>query len=298
MADDTDLLALNRCFEIPDQLRFVAGEGGLSKAVITTDACRGEVYLHGAHVTDWTPAGGEPVLFMSGASRFADGEAIRGGVPICFPWFGPKADDPDAPSHGLARIRAWSVAEAEPTDDGVVLALTIDIEPFRVEHRVRFGAQLTMSLTVTLSNPSVEAASFEEALHAYFQIGDVNLAQVKGLENTPYYDKTQDGLRAPGSTGAIWFTEETDRIYLGTQADCVLVDPVMKRSIIVSKEHSDTTVVWNPWTDKAARLSDFGDDEWPQMCCIEACNVADHAVRLSRGESHTMTVTVSVEATG
>jgi len=286
--------ALNDQFGIPGKLRFEAGGGGLTRAVVDTAQCTGHVYLHGAHVAAWRPADAEPVLWMSGRSHFEDGKPIRGGVPICFPWFGPKADDPDAASHGLARAKPWDFAAAVDTPDGPTMFLATGIHAFAVRQTVTLGETLTMKLTVR--NTADEPASFEAALHTYLHVGDVHQVSIAGLEGADYLDKMADGERKNQGDQPIRFEAETDRVYLDTDADCVLNDPALGRSIRIAKTGSRSTVVWNPWTDKAARMADFGDDEWPGMCCIETANVADNAVTLGPDESHEMTVTVAVES--
>lgn len=279
-------------FAIPGLLRFEAGGGDLTRAVATHPAAAGELYLHGAHVTAWQPRGAEPVLFMSEASSFERGEPIRGGVPICFPWFGPKADDADAPSHGLARLRTWQLTGADADDAGVTLELAAIIEPFRATYRVAFGETLTMTLRV--QNAGDEPARFEEALHTYLRVGDVKQVEVRGLEGARYLDKAEGGRHTRQGDEPIRFTGETDRVYLDTRAECAVRDPALGRTIHVTKEGSDATVVWNPWVAKSAAMPDFGDDEWPNMVCVEAANVADCGVTLSPGAAHEMVARVAV----
>ncbi|EMI16448.1 aldose 1-epimerase family protein [Rhodopirellula maiorica SM1] len=184
-------------------IHFTEGNGGLVKAIIETDRCEGEIYLHGAHITHFQPRGKSPVLWMSEKSAFAEGKAIRGGVPICFPWFGPKASDPDAPGHGYARIRTWDLLAAENNDDGdVSLTLGIAIDDFELKYTATFGRSLGMSLRVTLSDQASEPASFEEALHTYLAVEDIHQVVVEGLESAGYIDKV-DGMKQKTSNGRI-----------------------------------------------------------------------------------------------
>lgn len=283
---------LNTRFGSGETLRFEPGNGGLTRAVVDHPDVRGEVYLHGAHVTAWQPRGAEPVLFVSRASQFEAGKPIRGGVPICFPWFGPKADDPSAPAHGTARLKEWEVVAADVGSGGVSIVLATTIEPFRVVHQIGFANDLTMSLQV--ANRSASAARFEEALHTYFAVADVRNATVSGLEGVEFLDKVDGGARKRQPDEPITFTGETDRVYLGTTATCVIEDRAMKRHISVAKSGSRATVVWNPWIAKAARMPDFGDAEWPGMVCVETCNVGEHAVVLPAGGVHEMTAVLRV----
>ncbi|GAA4466014.1 D-hexose-6-phosphate mutarotase [Novipirellula rosea] len=274
---------------------FAEGNGGLVKVVVHTDRCDGEIYLHGAHITHFQPCGESPVLWMSQKSAFAKGKAIRGGVPICFPWFGPKASDPSAPGHGYARIRTWNLIAAENNEDGdVQLAFSITIDDFELTYTVTFGRSLGMSLAVKLSDQASEAASFEEALHTYLAVKDIHQVVIEGLESAAYIDKV-DGMKEKSATDeSIQFSGECDRVYLDTTSTCILRDPAMARSMQVSKSNSQCTVIWNPWINKSAAMADFGNDEWTSMACIETANVGSYRRTLKPGESHVMTADVSV----
>ena len=288
-------------FTIPGALKFERGEGGLIRAAITTPQADAHVYLHGAHVTHYHPHQQAPLLFMSSKSLFEDGKPIRGGVPVCFPWFGPKKDDPSAPAHGFARLREWTVESSAKADDGsvqLVLALASDeatrkwwLHDFRAKLTVTVGAELRMALEV--QNTGSEPLTFEEALHTYFAVGDVRRVSVEGLEATDYLDKVGGLTKRNQGPNAVTFTGETDRIYLNTRATCVAHDPAGGRNISVAKDGSNATVVWNPWIAKAKAMPDFGDDEWPGMLCIETVNVGDFAVTVQPGQGHTMTAVVS-----
>jgi glucose-6-phosphate 1-epimerase len=293
-------------FSIPGVLRFEAGEGGLTRCAITTPHADAHVYLHGAHVTHYHPHAQAPLLFMSHKSQFAAGKPIRGGVPICFPWFGPKKDDASAPAHGFARLKEWSVESSAKADDGsaqLVLSLASDDATrkawpfdFRCRFTVVIGPELRMMLEV--QNSGSQSFTFEEALHSYLSVVDVRQAQVEGLEGTEYLDKASGGAVTRRKQGAqpITFTAETDRVYLNTKATCVAHDTAGARNISVAKSGSDATVVWNPWIAKAKSMPDFGDDEWPNMMCIETANVGDVAVKLDPGKAHTMTAVIRSQA--
>lgn len=291
---------LDRRFEIPGAARVLEGNGGLPKVRITSPHAVGEMYLHGAHVTSWKPAGGEEVLFLSSQSGWDDGRAIRGGVPICFPWFGGKADDPKAPAHGFVRTKSWQVESISQAGDTITVSMFTESDEstkkwwpadFRLVHRATFGRELSLELEV--SNTGKTPLRFEEALHAYHRVGDIEKARARGLDSVQYLDKT-DSNRKKLQHGEIVIVSETDRVYLNTSAAVEVEDPVLHRRIRVTKENSRTTVVWNPWVQKAHALSDFADDEWRQMICIETSNVSDFAVELAPGQQHTMKAIVRV----
>lgn len=280
------------------------GEGGLPVVRVSTAVASGEVYLHGAHVTSWQPAGAEPVIWLSAESEFRPGAPIRGGVPICFPWFGAGRTPSLAPAHGFARIAPWRLTGASDDDGTVTLTFALthddasgapgaDRWPFRFTagYTVTFGAELTLALTVR--NAGDEAFSFEEALHTYLAVADARTATVDGLDGARYLDKTSSGEpRQVLQSGPVTFTSETDRVYL-QGAPTTLLDPG-SRAITITPENGADTVVWNPWVAKAAAMADFGDDEWPAMVCVETANALGDAVTLGPGESHTLRVTYAV----
>lgn len=301
MESTTGIAELNRRFEVAGIARVTQGNGGLAKVSISSAEAAGEIYLQGAHVTAWKPAGAEEVLFVSAKSRWGEGAAIRGGVPICFPWFANKADGAKAPAHGFARTRAWSLEAVEKDGEAVRVTMTLGSDhstrefwagDFHAEYRVTFWRELKMELTV--KNRGAAAVRFEEALHTYFRVGDIAKARVRGLDGMRYTDK-MDARREKLQKGDVVITSETDREYLDTPHEVELVDDVIRRKIQIRNENSRTTVVWNPWVAKAKAMSDFGDEEWKQMICVETTNVSQFAVELGAGQQHRMTVVIKVE---
>ncbi len=293
-----------REFEIPGVLRFVEGPGGLIEGKVTGRRAAGAFFLHGAHVTSFQPAGEEDVLFVSSKAVYAPGKPIRGGVPVILPWFGAHPTEDAAPSHGLARSRSWRVVTASETPEGgVEVLMELDIDEsefwphaFSAQLRVCFGTHLTIELTCT--NRSQSVLPFEDALHTYFAVSDVRHITIRGLEEADYLDSL-DGMRRVNQGHApVSFTAETDRIYIDTQAECVIEDPGKNRRIRVAKSGSDSTVVWNPWTTKTPRLGDMDLEEWPGMVCVETCNVGENAKSLGPEETRTTTAVIGVEPIG
>ncbi|WP_298457131.1 D-hexose-6-phosphate mutarotase [uncultured Cellulomonas sp.] len=287
---------------LPASVRLEPGAGGLPRLVVTGPAASAEIYLHGAQVTRWQPSGHDDVLRLSRQSRFAEGTAIRGGVPICFPWFGALDGHPDAPSHGFARVTPWTVHGAEETGDDVVVTLGLtDSAATRASHwphafhataRITVGAQLAVALTVRSTGD--RPVTFEEALHAYLGVGDVRRVEVTGLEGVRYVDKLGGPEPVDPVPGPVRLTGPTDRIYLAPSGPTTVDDPVGGRRLRITGQGSGTTVLWNPWAAKAAEMADLGDDEWTGMLCVETSNVGPAAVRLEPGASHTMTATFAV----
>ncbi len=301
MADPARIDALNHQFGISGLAQFVSGNGGLPKLVVTTRFASSEIYLHGAQVTSWQPAGAEEVIFLSKHSHWEDGRAIRGGIPVCFPWFRAKADDPKAPAHGFVRTRQWQLDSVTSDDDESVIAvLSTDSDAstrrwwpheFRLALRITIGSALGLELTATNRGPA--PFSFEEALHTYFRVAQAASVRIRGLNGVRYLDNL-DQNREKIQSGDLVLTGTTDNAYIDTQCAAALVDPVLRRTLRTEKQNSQTTIVWNPWQQGAASLSDLGDDEWQQMTCVEASNILSAAVSLEPGEAHTMRANLSI----
>ncbi len=293
--------SLDERFGIPGIVRFEPGEGGLTRAVVTASGATAHVYLHGAHVTHFQPASSPPVLFTSPRSAFVAGRAIRGGVPVIFPWFGPNPDDPRAPDHGFARTLEWAVESVEAGNESVAIGLvlgpsdaTLAAWPhaFLLRYRVNVGPALEAALTV--ENRSSSAFVFQEALHTYLHVGDVEAASVQGLEGTAYIDKADGMARKRQAREPVRLRGLTDRVYLDTEGPCVVHDPVLDRRLLIDKRGSRTTVVWNPGLDTARTMGDLGAEAWRSMLCVETANAADNAVRLEPGQRHAMSAHLAV----
>jgi glucose-6-phosphate 1-epimerase len=302
---------LNENFAIPGQLAFEE-QAGMNVVRVNLPAASATVYLHGAHVTEWTPAGQKPVMFLSERSEFKPDKAIRGGVPICFPWFGGRTfggrpDGKPSPSHGFARDAEWEFAFAGlvPGECGDRLYLTFTLGPsdlsrsmgfdyFSAVYEVIIGATLTMRLTV--ANPGTELLHYEEALHAYFDVGDVRQTTMTGLEGAKFFDKT-DGLKEKQTPdGPLRLAGETDSVFPANAAPVTIHDELGKRVIKIEKSGSNSTIVWNPWSTLAAKLADLGEDGWPGFVCVEAANAGADAITLKPGETHVTEMRVAVAA--
>ncbi len=299
------LLASNHA--IPGIVDIEESESGLTRAKITTKLCNAEVYLQGAHLTQWQPAGSEPVLFLSERTALQPGKAIRGGVPVIFPWFGARTATPysewtDGPSHGFARTSIWQLASATTSGDNVHLTLTLEpnevsrslgYDDFLVTYKLTFGLELLLQLEV--QNLSTSPLYFEEALHSYFAVGDATKIAINGLADTEYLDKTDAFKRKRQTEFLLTLSGETDRPYLNTTAPIAIADPDISRRILIEKQNSKTTVIWNPWSTLTAKLADMAPDGWTRMVCVETANVGENAVSLAPGETHTMDARVIVK---
>ena len=291
---------LDRRFGIPGVAKVSAGSGELPRVQITSSLAQGEMYLHGAQVTSWKPAGADEVLFLSTRSRWEEGQAIRGGIPVCFPWFRAKQDDPKAPAHGFARTTAWQLEALAESGNGVTVTMSTENSPrtqlwwpgeFRLVHRVTFGSELRLELEVT--NTGKTPLRFEEALHTYNRVADVHDVRVQGLDGVRFLDNI-DSNKEKAQSGDFAPAAQTDNAYLNTQNAVDLLDPKMRRRIHLEKANSLTTVVWNPWREGAQGMRDLGDGEWAQFLCVEASNILSSAVNLEPAQQHTMTAVIAV----
>ncbi|MBI5725949.1 MAG: D-hexose-6-phosphate mutarotase [Planctomycetes bacterium] len=294
---------LNRKFAIPGVAVFRPGSGNLPCLVVENALCHGTIYLHGAHVTAWQKAGGKSVLWMGGKNVYQAGRPFRGGVPICLPWFGRHPADADAPIHGIVRLDEWQVQSVRVGQDGQVaatLAYRQDDkyrnwykDDFEAAFTATFGSTLTMTLEV--KNPGAAPIKISEALHTYFAVSDITKIRIGGLEQAEYYDYTKDRRRARQDGRPISFSGFVDRLYFNTQAACTLDDNEWGRRIVVAKQGSDSTIVWNPFEKRAQELGEFMPGEWRGMVCIETGNAADNILTIQPGRTHVMQAEVSVQ---
>ena len=298
-----DITELNENFGLPGVLVFEQ-HGELTRAVVTTPAATATVYLQGAHLAEWQPTGEEPVLFLSGASAFKKGKAIRGGVPVIFPWFGDRHDGRPGPAHGFARSEEWEFGFAALSGEDLHLSFlltpteasrALGFDHFRVSYRLVIGRTLTMQLAV--ASDAERPLLYEEALHSYFAVGDVHQTSVTGLNTVEYIDKRDGNALKVQTDDPLVLTRDTDRVYMNTESTCVIEDIVNGRRITVAKENSATTIVWNPWAELTAKMADMEPDGWQRMICIESANAADASITLAKGEAHHMRCVVSVEKT-
>lgn len=301
-----ELNALNQRFAIPGHLAFKEGSGGLVLAEVANAHAEAAIALQGAHVMTYQPRGQAPVLWLSQYGKFAPGKSIRGGVPICWPWFGPHAEDAKLPGHGFARTVMWEVLETKALPDGATFIRFGLIEtdatraqwphPSSAQLRVTVGAELKVELVTR--NTGSTPFQIGEALHTYFHIGDVADMAIRGLEGCAYLDKAGGATARKTQQGPVVIESEVDRVYLDTAADCLIEDRGLQRQIRIATRGSRSTVVWNPWTEKAEKMGDFGPEGHRGMVCVESANAVDNVVTVAPGEEHSLLAVISVEALG
>jgi D-hexose-6-phosphate mutarotase len=295
---------LNTLFGIDAHLSFAEDISGLIVAKISNAQATASLCLQGAHLMTWQPSSQSlPVVWLSRDAKLAAGKSIRGGVPVCWPWFGSHSSEPGFPGHGYARTVPWRMVESGREPDGAT-RLTLRLQQSE-KTRAQWPHDCTVDLTVivgetlrmelTTENTGAGDFTIGEALHTYFRIGDIGAVRVTGLEGCDYWDKV-GGSTLKKQSGQITFSGETDRVYVNTTAECVIEDDQLGRRIHVAKSGSLSTVVWTPWTEKAEKMGDMGQpDGWREMVCIESVNAMENVVKVAAGTRHTMIVEYRAE---
>lgn len=304
MSYKTEKLNKNFSFEKAKHfLRFKVGQGDIPVIEIQNEFSSATISIQGAHVLSWVPAGEKDVIWVSNDATFSIGKSVRGGIPICWPWFGAHETNSDFPAHGFARTVLWQVIDTQQLSSGETqVTFKLDCQTLEdniqqmwpiatiAEYRLTFGKTLTLELSTY--NNSDQSITIGQALHTYFNVDDVTKTTVKGLDGKDYLDKTDDFKRKT-QAGSITVNSEVDRVYLNTSDDIVIDDE--KRKIIIEKQGSRSTIVWNPWEEVAKKMGDLGQDGYRNMLCVESANAAEDCVSIGSDENHTLHVTYKVE---
>lgn len=274
----------------PGLTEIPLGDQGLRGWQVDTPACTALVSRQGGQVLRFQARGRPPLLWLSPLAQLRPGKAIRGGIPLCFPWFGPHPADPALPAHGFARLRDWRLAEARRGGDDLHLVLALDADAasrdlwphdFQARLHLHFGRELALRLEVRNSGDTPCRLTF--AFHSYFPLGDVRRAHVEGLAGSTCIDQLAAGRARHASPDELRFVGETDRIYLATSGECRLVDELSGDRFELRAEGCRSVVAWNPGPDKTLRLGDMPPAAWQGMACVESGNVEDDAVVLAPG---------------
>ena len=296
---------INKIFALPvvEQLTPVLSRrqiDGADVIVVDHPRVKASVALNGAHLLSWKPEGETEVLWLSDATSFKKGAAIRGGVPVCWPWFGPHPTDPTKPQHGFVRNRRWTVVSANSTSQVTELTLRTEttpedaaLWPHHAEVSLRFIAGATLCLELATRNTGSQAFELTQALHSYFKVSDIANVAIEGFDGLEYLDKV-DAYARKRQSGQITITGETDRIYLGHTGPAIIHDSGLGRGIIVTKSGSTSSVVWNPWEERARQMGDLGEDGYRRMVCVETANAGDDVVRIDPGHQHTLVANIQI----
>ena len=300
-----DIALLNKTFSFENEtsrLVFRMGEGDIPLIDIQNAQSSACISLQGAHLLSWIPEGEDEVIWLSGDAKFAPGKSVRGGIPLCWPWFGAYESNSAFPAHGFARTVLWQVTSATAISaDETQVVFSLDTHQLDERYQemwpqatiaeYRLNISHNLKLELTTFNNSDQPVVIGEALHTYFSIDEIENTQVRGLEGKAYLDKTED-FKQKLQTGPVLIDAEVDRIYLDTEDEVVIDDG--KRQIRIEKQNSKSTIVWNPWQEVAENMGDLGKDGYHKMICVESANAAENVVTIQPGESHTLQVSYSV----
>lgn len=285
-----------------NNLHFKTGKGDIPVVVIKNNQATATISLQGAHLLSWIPKGEEEVIWLSEDAKFAAGKSVRGGIPVCWPWFGAHETNSDYPAHGFARTTNWQVLGIEVLAYGST-RISFTTQPqaeteamwpaeTTVLFQISIGKKLEMELTT--HNNGSKPITISQALHTYFNVGDVSKVLLHGLDDTRYLDKL-DEFKRKRQHGPLYFSEEVDRIYLDTTNTCVIEDKALKRNIVITKCGSHSTVVWNPWQETASKMGDLGEQGYKKMLCVESSNAAEDTVTIEPGKMHQLWVQYEVQ---
>ena len=274
---------------------------GFPALLITTPFSKAAISLFGGHVLSFVPTGFDDLLWISPTSKRPP-DPIRGGIPVCWPYFARQGQPPDAPQHGLVRTQQWQVTHAERTEHGeIVLALAgpeVPEVPMNVILTMRIGRALEQALTTV--NLSKETVRFTQALHTYFRVADADCVHVTGLDGLTYADKF-DNFNKHTQRGD-WNLQDardrgrSDRIYGDTGSQFELIDPAGHRKIRLATSGSKTLVVWNPGAELIKTFADLPPEGWRNYVCLEAANCGAEVIELGTDDSHLLQQTISVAA--
>ena len=285
-----------------NKLHFKSGKGDIAVVEIQNEQASAIISLQGAQLLSWIPKNEEEVIWLSEDAKFAVGKSVRGGVPICWPWFGAHATNADYPAHGFARTTNWQVISTEALGDGTT-RISFTTRP-QAETEAMWPAETTVLFQLTIGkklemelithNNGSKPITISQALHTYFNVGDVSNVLLHGLDDARYLDKL-DGFKRKNQHGPLKIKEEVDRIYLDTASTCVIEDNILKRNIVIIKCGSHSTVVWNPWQETASKMGDLGEDGYKKMLCVESSNAAEDALTIEPGKVHQLWVQYEVQ---
>ena len=290
-------------YEIENELWFVEIEHGFIYIEINNSKAHATISTYSGQVLSYRPKDQQhDLLFVSDKAYYEDGKAIKGGIPVCWPWFGPDPDDLGRPAHGFVRNRQWSMSASESLADGstrVVLSLTdndatraIWPHPFRLDIEITVGDSLRVALLT--HNSGDQSVTISQALHSYFQVGDIGQVRVLGLDGTDYLDKV-DGAVRKTQAGPVTIAGEVDRIYTGVTGELVIDDESLGRKVHITSRGCSTAVVWNPWADIAASMGDLDDDDYRKMICVETANAGPETVEIAAGDTYRLEAEYTIE---
>ena len=301
---ETGALKIEKHVRLHAHVLQTVDENGMQYLEVGNLRCTAKIALQGAHVMHWQPKFlKDPVFWLSSNARFVKGRSIRGGVPICWPWFGAHPTDSTFCPHGFARVTPWRVIDIDATPTGATRITLEILATEEAKRQLSYPYALTVTITVgqrlrvdmSTTNKADHPFVISEAFHTYLNISDIANVKITGMQDCVYADKVLNYQRDV-EHNALKFAGEFDRVYIDHSSDCTVHDTGFNRIIHVSKSGSDTTVVWSPGADKVAGMSDMGEpDEWRKAICVETTNALDNMVVINPGRTHVISAEYSIE---
>ena len=294
---------LNADYGIADKVKFVEGTGGFPLIEVSNEYAQAKISVYAGHILSFKPVEqAEDVIFLSSKVNYQLGKAIRGGTPICWPWFGPDPEVKGRPNHGFVRNRMWQMRDVFSTPDGetkITMGLvdtpeTREIWDYSFDLAIAITVGRVLTVELITRNTGEQAFKITQALHTYFQIGDINQVTVLGLKDREYLDKVDSGKQKT-QTDEVTFAGECDRIYLNVQPELVIDDRALNRKIKVRATNSKTAIVWNPGAEISTKMADLGDQDYENFVCVETANAANEVIEVGAGGEYILTAQYAVE---
>lgn len=291
-------------YEIENELQFVDIEHGFTYIEINNAKAHATISTYSGQVLSYRPKSQkDDLLFVSDRAYYEEGKAIKGGIPVCWPWFGADPDDLGRPAHGFVRNRQWEVTGSESLANGstkVILGMVDSDETRKIwPHTFKLSIEITVgdSLKVALvtRNSGDKSITISQALHTYFYVGDISKVQVLGLDGIDYLDKV-DGFAEKTQSGPVTINGEVDRIYKGVTGELVIEDESLGRKIRIASSGCSTAVVWNPWSEIAASMGDLDDDDYKKMICVETANAGPETVEIAADSEYRLEAEYIIES--
>jgi glucose-6-phosphate 1-epimerase len=300
-----DIDALNAEYGIDGTLKLREGRSGLPMIEIQNDLASALISPHGGQILSYRPAdAASDLLFVSERAHYGPGKAIKGGIPLCWPWFGQDPEGKGRPAHGFVRSLPWTLVSTATLANGankVTLGIADDAKtralwPYHFNLLVGITVGATLGVELITRNAGDPPFRITQGLHAYFKVADATRVRVLGLEGCRYIDKAAGGKDAViVQEGPVTVSREVNRIYEQVPPQLVLEDPSLGRRIRIASRHSATSVVWNPWIDTARAMDDLDDEDYRVMLCVETVNTASEVIEVPGGGEARLAADYAIE---
>lgn len=295
---------LNKLFAVENHAKIVSGKGRLPTVKVKNQAAEATISFLGAQLISFIPNGFTETIWLSKASKFVDGNPIRGGIPICWPWFGKNQDDPNLPMHGFARHTLWDLENISPIDDKTTMVIFV-LKPNKESRklwnydftlRAIFTISDTLEVELVTTNKDSKPFTISQGIHTYFKVDNIANISIDGFQKLKYFDKVGGANDIKKQKDEpIVVNQEIDAVFLNAKGPFTVSDPIAKRTITITNKGSNSAVVWNPWKERSKKLSEYTPHSYKTMICVETCNALDDARGVKPGQSHSIKASYSFD---